>query len=81
LIKFIEKYSSIFNTKQIYYQNIFDTRFNKINFMFKMLLNFYVNLVKLRSRWLLFGCPRIELIVDSSTHRILSSLADGTAVI
>lgn len=38
--KFIEKYSSIFNTKQIYYQTIFNVKFNKTNWIFQMLLNF-----------------------------------------
>jgi transposase-like protein len=34
LTKFIEKYNSIFNTKQTYYQTIFNIRFNKTNFIF-----------------------------------------------
>uniref|UniRef100_A0A0E0MG29 Uncharacterized protein n=1 Tax=Oryza punctata TaxID=4537 RepID=A0A0E0MG29_ORYPU len=34
LIKFIEKYSSIFSRKQTYYQNIFNVRFNDINLIF-----------------------------------------------
>ena len=42
LTKFIDKYSSNFNTKQIYYGNIF----NETNLMFKMLI-FFINLIKL----------------------------------
>jgi hypothetical protein len=44
--KFMEKYSSIFNTKQTYYQNIFNVRFNETNLIFYMLLNFSTNLIK-----------------------------------
>lgn len=43
LTKFIESQSNIFNTKQIYYQNIFKARFNEANLVPKMLLKFLKN--------------------------------------
>ena len=47
LFKFIEKYSSIFNTKQTYYENVFNIGFNYANLICYMMLNFSINLIKL----------------------------------
>jgi hypothetical protein len=46
LTKFIEKYTDIFDTKQTYYQNIFNIKFNETNLVQKMLMIFSINLVK-----------------------------------
>ncbi|BAT17264.1 Os12g0502600, partial [Oryza sativa Japonica Group] len=48
LTEFIKKHSNVFNTKQTCYQNIYNARFHETNLVLSMLLNFFINLVKLK---------------------------------